>query len=464
LSIVGKLVAPGLLLFIDSVLLAVVNWIYWLVISKLALPSEIGQATTVYSLVVLVSVLIQLGLEYPLLKQSHSQESRILAASLAVELILSIATVPLLLYVMNTFFHQSSQSIMWLAIGMLFFSSIAFVTRNILLGISDVRTLLVIDLAGVCLKFVVGYFLVLSGFGVFAILVSFFLYFTLQAIVTMTILVRKFKWTFDRSQIKLAIEITKSGLINTPFKLSKVFIISLSIILLTPFGVNNSDVGIYYIALMVSIVVGSLASSIAFMVIPASTNARSDLSATGVRIALGLTSPIISALIIAPKFLLSIIGSQYTSGDSVLLLLAIGILPFAVTFNAISSFNNTGHYKRIFVIGSIELVTFSVAFFFFVPYHGIIGAASSVMLSFVAASVPSVIWLGSTFNRYVASSCLAIISGIAAGLIFGLISTHPLMQIIPSFIVTGSIVIALKNITIPEIQQILSLLTRRDKL
>jgi O-antigen/teichoic acid export membrane protein len=465
LSIIGKLIAPGLLLFIDSVLLAFVNWIYWLVISKFALASEVGQATTVYSLVVLISILIQLGLEYPLLKHSHTQGSRILGTSLGIELILSIATLPLLLYTINTYFHQPAQSIIWLAIGMLFFSSVSFVTRYILLGISDVKSLVYIDLAGVCLKFVVGYTLVLTGFGVFGILVSFLLYFALVGCATLIILLKKFGFVLDRSEIKLAKEITKSGLVNTPFKLSKVVIISLSVILLTPFGINNSDIGIFYITLMISIVAGSLASSIAFMVIPASTKIGRDLASPSLRIALGLTAPIISTLIVAPKFVLSIIGTQYISGDTVLLLLAIGILPFAVTFNAISGFNNNGQHRKIIVIGCIEFFTFLIGFFFLVPYLGIIGAAFSVMLAFLAASIPSIIWLGSAITRYVANPCVAIIIGIMAGFILGSISgMHPVVQIIAAFLVTSILVIALKTITLPEIQQTLSLLTRKDKL
>jgi len=63
-------VAPSILLFIDNLLVSVAGWLYRLVISKPTLASEIGLAVTVYSLVMLVTTLTQLGLEYPLLKKS----------------------------------------------------------------------------------------------------------------------------------------------------------------------------------------------------------------------------------------------------------------------------------------------------------------------------------------------------------------------------------------------------------
>jgi hypothetical protein len=82
----------------------------------------------------------------------------------------------------------------------------------------------------------------------------------------------------------------RDGVVNTPFTLSKVFVIYLSVVLLALLGVSASDTGVFYICLMISIIGGSLASSIALMVIPASTRANTDLSADGIRIGLGLTA------------------------------------------------------------------------------------------------------------------------------------------------------------------------------
>ena len=61
-------VTPGFLLFLDNLVVSIAGWIYWVVISKLTSASELGLAVTVYSLVLLVTTIIQLGLEYPLLK------------------------------------------------------------------------------------------------------------------------------------------------------------------------------------------------------------------------------------------------------------------------------------------------------------------------------------------------------------------------------------------------------------
>jgi len=465
MSTTHKLIAPGLLLFIDSLLGATANWIFWLVISKFTLASEVGQATTVYSLVALIGTSIQLGLEYPLLKQAHSQKSRILATALAVEVILSFATLPILLYTTSTLFQKSAQEFVWLAIGILFSSTISFVTRFILLGISDVRSVLLIDVVGNCVKFVMGYALVSDGYGVFAILMSFLSFNGFVAGASLVILLKRLGIKLERSQIKFAIELTKAGLINTPFKLSKVFIITLSIILLTPFGISNSDIGIFYISLMISVIAGSLASSIALMVIPASSKIGNDLSSTGIRIALSLTAPIISALLVAPKSILSIIGTQYVTGDTVLLILAMSILPFSITFNAISGLNNNGEHRKIIIIGSIEFLTFLAAFCFLVPNNGITGAAISVLLAFIAASIPSMIWLSRSISRYLTNTVAAIIAGVTLSYIFGLIiGMQPLVLVIVSFVATSIIIITLKNISLVELKEILGVVTKKKEL
>ena len=75
---INKFVAPGFLLSIDLLLVSFVNWIYWLLISRLTTASEVGQATSVYSFAVLTSAIALLGLEYSLVKKSSSERSQIL--------------------------------------------------------------------------------------------------------------------------------------------------------------------------------------------------------------------------------------------------------------------------------------------------------------------------------------------------------------------------------------------------
>jgi O-antigen/teichoic acid export membrane protein len=133
-------------------------------------------------------------------------------------------------------------------------------------------------------------------------------------------------------------------------------IIALSVIFLTAFGISDSDIGIFYVALIISVVGAGLASSMSFTVIPASTESRMDLSSGSLRLGLSLTAPVVTALIVAPKDILSIIGPQYASAHTILLVLSIAILPLVVISNAIAKFNNLGKSRKIIAIGAIQTV------------------------------------------------------------------------------------------------------------
>jgi O-antigen/teichoic acid export membrane protein len=456
----NKFVVPGTLLFFDQFLVAIGNWIYWLIILKFTSTFEIGQATTVYSLVVLISMLTQLGLEYPLLKKSASQRSQILATTLVIELIITLASLLIVLYFINNLFQESLQGFAWIAVALLIISSLSFVLRFALLGISDAKNILIIDIIGTVIRFVTGYALVSTGFGAFGILLSFLLQGLLITGTTFIVATKTFGFTLGN--MKYAKEIIRDGLVNTPSKFSRMLLLSFSVVLLASFGVNTSEVGIFYVAFMISVVIGSLASSISSMVIPISSASKVDLSSSSLRIGLTLTAPLIAVLIVVPKYILSIMGAEYVSAETILLILSIGILPSAIVTNAISKFNNLGNSKKLISIGSIQILTFLIAFFFSVPHYGILGAALSTLIAFAASSIPSIIWSDRVSMKYVATSGVAILAGVAAGYtVISVVGIHPLVAALTSFGITLMIVIALKNTSVTEIGEIVGIMIKR---
>jgi O-antigen/teichoic acid export membrane protein len=449
-----RFVGPGLLLFFDQLIVSVAGWLYWIVISKLTVTSEIGNATTITNLVILVSTFAQLGLEYPLLKRSSVQRSQILGTILVIELIITMALVPVVIHVVNVLYNGSLQNFALIAVGMFLFSSLGFVARFALLGLSDARNVLMITLAGTAIKLGFGYTLVAMGFGAFGMLLALLLETLLEGALALAISSKKF--SFRVGNIDYFKEIVKDGLVNTPSKLSKMIILSLSIVLLASFGVNSAEVGIFYVALIISVVAGSFASSMAYMVIPASSGSKNDLSTDSMRISLSLTAPLIAALIVAPKSILSVIGPEYASADNIFLLLSIGILPSSIAINTISKFNYLGKSRELITIGSIQILAFIIPFLFLVPLYGTLGAAVSMLIAFVGSSIPSIIWSERVSMKYIGNSAFAVISGFTLGYVVGIIfdGIHPAVQILTSTGVALAVVLALKNITTREIRQL----------
>jgi hypothetical protein len=96
-----------------------------------------------------------------------------------------------------------------------------------------------IDTIGVCIKFFFGYVLVVIGLGATGLLLSFLIHAIFIASVTFTLAKRKVGFNLPES--RFIRETFMDGLSNIPSKLSRMFIFSLSVVLLASFGISSSD-------------------------------------------------------------------------------------------------------------------------------------------------------------------------------------------------------------------------------
>lgn len=166
-------VTPSIILFIDSILVSVGGLLYWIVLSRLAIASEIGLAVTVYSLVMLLTTLAQLGIEYPLLKKTNLARSPILGTSIAIELIIAVATIPIIVTVINNLYNETLQDYVWISIVLLVMLGVEFVARFGLLGTSNSKSVLIFDLVGLAIKLPIGFYLVSLSYGALGILIAY---------------------------------------------------------------------------------------------------------------------------------------------------------------------------------------------------------------------------------------------------------------------------------------------------
>lgn len=444
-----KFVGSGFLLFAGTLAVSIGGWLYWLVISRLTTPSEIGDATSIYSLAVLAGTLAQLGLEYPLLKRSYDNRSKILGTALIIELTIALAFLPVVYLVIENFYDQGLREFYFLAAILIIFSAISFVARYALLGLSDARTILILDVVSTIVKFTAGFLLVSIGLGAFGILLSFALQ-TLALAVGALIVARK-SFALSFGGIKFSRQIIIEGLVNLPSKASSVLIINLSVVLLASFGVSSSEIGIFYIITMISVAIGAFAVNTALMSIPASSMSNRDLSRSSERIGLVFTAPIIVVLIVVPEVVLSVIGEEYVGGKIELVILAIGIFPLIIVRNAISKFNNKDEKTKLLVFGSSLSGSFIVFFLLLVPAYGISGAAYSITLSFVLPAILSIIWSERKSLRFVAFTGLSIVAGISSGIVVNYALNLWILSTVVALASTITIILALRCTSVKEI-------------
>ena len=446
--------SSSVFLFLDVIIVAAGGWVYWLVISKLVSVSDVGQSSTVYSLVVLACTVVGLGLEYPLLKKSSSMRSKIISSALLIELIVTIVAVPFIIYTLRGSPDEALQSYTILAAVMLFSISLGYIARYALLGISASKSILVIDTISTFVKFVAGYFLVLSGFGVWGILLSFMLQALISACIGM-LLVKKI-FGISLGSFNYIKETLKESIVNMPSILSRTLIVSLSVVLLASIGISSNEIGVFYISLMISVVAGALISSSAYMVIPASSIAQKDLTSASLRIGISLTAPIISLLLAAPGFVLSVIGTEYVSGEILLFILASGILPFAIATNTISRFNFLGNTRKVLSIGLIQIIGFIVGFILLVPVFESVGAALAILISYSMSCIPALVWSEKVLLRHVANTAIAVIAGFAISIMCRLLLSDTIVTefviVVASILSTTILIFALKITSISEVR------------
>ena len=458
----ARFMNASVFLFLDVIVIAAGGWLYWLVISKLITISEVGASTSVYSLVVLTATVIGLGLEYPLLKRTSVDGSKVLSSALLIEIAATIAAIPLMIYILIDFYHHELQSYDLIAVTMLISITLGFVARYALLGISASKTILVIDTISTILKFVTGYLLVLYGFGTLGVLFSFMLQ-ALVASTTTLILARKL-FGFSIANFRYIFDVIKNGVVNMPSIFSRTLIVSLSIVLLASFGIETSDIGIFYIALMISIVTGGLISSTSYMVIPASSIAKSDLTTSSMRIGLSLTVPIIALLLSSPQFVLSLVGPEYSSGYLILIILAAGIIPFAIATNSISRFNYLDMPGKLLFVGCLQIFGFIVGFIILVPVLSTVGAALSILISYTLSCIPALIWSEKILLRYLLNAVIAVLGGVAISQFIDMLTPEGIIIDIAlaliSVFVSLIIIFVLKNTTVQEVRTLIKTIVK----
>jgi len=447
-------------LFVGTTIVSASNLIFWLIISQIVSPAEIGQATTIISLVLLIGFFCGLGLEFPLLKFS-SKKNRILGTTLGIEFLALLICIPILAIVINYSMNEALHQFTLLAILLLSFSSVAFLLRFSLLGISQAKKVFFIDMIGNGAKLLLGYFLATAGFGVSAILISMLAVQLVTVFVILRISGKRFG--FKLGDIKLIKEIINLGTSNLPNNFSRMVILSLTVVLLAFFGVSESEIGIFYIALMITMVARIFANSAAYMVIPSSSTSQKDLSNLSTRIGLSLTSPIVVLLLTIPGPILALVGDQYLEAETVLFVLSLSIIPYVVIVNIISSMNNLNKLKEMILIGTIQAGSLLIAFWFVVPQMGIIGGALAILISSLSALAVSLKWSERFVFRYAGISGISIIAGWFVGYIVSLLIGNTILEALFAVISTFVLTFALGGISFSELKYLLNSIVKNQK-
>ena len=233
---------------------------------------------------------------------------------------------------------------------MFLFTTLGHLQYMVSSGTLSTRPILIIDLLSIAVRIGSVVVLLESGLGVFGILLATLMQLMVLGIGLTYILLSKTGIKIDTALFRPVI---REGISNFPGKISKMMIAPLSVIMLRVAGISSSELGIFFISLIVTVVAGSFATSLATISLP-SSHKNSTISSSSLKFGIAMTTPLVAVLITSPKAILSLIGADYVNGDEILVILSIAILPSVMVFNLITMLNMKNENKKLVIIGLVE--------------------------------------------------------------------------------------------------------------
>lgn len=457
-----RLSPSGFLLFIDSIVLTVGGGLFWLVISKLVSPDDIGLVAAVISLSFLISGIARLGnsLEIPILREINREKAHLFGTLSLLEMLVHVAVIPVLLLVGVYYYNLgNANELIMLAIFLLLSTGMAYISKQALLGLLQNKMILIFDSIGVTSKFIIAIALIHIGLGSFGLLSAITFQQAVVAVAFFLLCYRKIGFKISAFTSLKAIMSLAVG--NITVKVSQLVITNFSVVFLALMGLDSALVGIFYIVLMLIMIVSSFSQSLATMAIPTSQISRTELSGKSTRTGLSLTAPVLAVMLTSPYYLLSLINESYAVAEKPLIILALAVIPYILTLNAVTKLNNLNDMRRLTVLGFLQLSIYFTSLIILTTYYGIIGTSVAILVTYIATAVPSLKWLGREAMKYTLITFGSIILGWSLGLASSMLVDLEVVQLAIAAVSSFAVIIITKNITPTEILSLFILKNNR---
>lgn len=434
---------------------------------KFSSTSDIGISTYLITIASFVSGILLLGFEFSLLKKVGSMQidksslrenwvrSSTFGLILTFEVFVNILCIPLLILIIQT--PSTDPAVPYIVSLLLLTTTIGNMSRYGLIGFMQTKTVFFVDTASILLRIVVALLLMSNRSGEYAILIATLAQTTMLAVCFGTIFLLKHGISLGNKRLLVAI--LREGISNFPGKISKLMIAPLSVILLGIVGMGTSDIGIFFISLIITIVAASFATSLA-MVSLSTSSGGVDTADTSLRLGIALTIPLIIILALFPEYVLGLIGSSYVPGSLNLIILSIAIFPSVIVLNVISRLNSLRDNRNLVFIGLIEISIFLILFFWLTPSLDTQGASIAILVSYLISACVACKWLTRNELKQLFRSVILMALGLTLG---GLVTTLQLQVELQIAITTALVILLgyiLRIMTLGEIKTIVSSIIR----
>ena len=360
--------------------------------AKVTTPEVIGIASTLISVIVILSVIASIGIPSGLQRfigrtylHGKLADTRIYVS---VSLILMVVGIIFSTLVIS-FAHQwildtpVEPSLLFVSIILIWSTSLMSLFRSVIISSLSKSTLLpIVATFSTIVKIAVGISLVLVGLGALGVMIGFTLTPLIITIMLAYVSAKLLKSTSLIREVRL--RDCFKDLISASFPSWVPLIINTigsHLGTIVVYGAHGAEqAGVYYISLSIVIALITVMSAlytVSYPVLSAMKDGRKRLAWRSIKMTLVLSSPISLAFLLYSHEIISIFGQDYERGAGTLQILLLSIFPSLVTMGVSALVYANGKYRDVLVLGLASNVPRPLLYILLVPIFDTMGAALS---------------------------------------------------------------------------------------
>ncbi len=380
-------ISGGTWLFLSSLTVAVIGFVFWLIITRIVGAKSIGVASSIISSSTIAITVISAGLNIAVIREIAAKGTTALKASIVVSSLLAFLAGVISIPLVRILGYGNFSLI---AFVLALTSLISIPLLSALIGLEMFKDYFIVISGASLAKIVVGVLLALLGFKMLAPLLGYAMYPIIAGGIALLILL-KITSGLSVSNGKLYSEIkdlVKLSLSNYPYVFSGQILSMLSVYFFAFFTRSAVNTGTFYISLMITLSIAAIPVSILNAALPIGTRRNADPFGEGFRLGLGLATPLIVLAIAVPDYILKLINTELIGGAETLRVLLLSIGPLSALGAIINKLNKEKRVKELSTIGVLRLAVLMFLLPLLIKYESMLGAA----LSFLLANFITLIW------------------------------------------------------------------------
>jgi O-antigen/teichoic acid export membrane protein len=382
-----------------------VGYILWLILSRLTSPDVIGISSTVISLVVIFSVIVDLGVSRgstlflgKSFSEGQTQDANVYVKASLIVVSSGILVCSLAILVFKEWIYPNIPSeLVHISILLVGLSAISSLLRSVLIASLQTQLLPIIMIVSSICKIALTITLILLGTGALGITVGYLSAYLSAAILLFFVLRTTLKPLKQASTVNLYHACKNILLASVASWVPRVIaVIGTRLGTIIVFGIEGAgQAGFYFIAFSIYYAIAAVAdslSSILFPVLSGMKDQRKRFVWRMIKISLAVTLPISSAATLYSDEIMGLFGSDYVQASMSLKILLLSILPFTLNIAIGTLVYSYGNYRQVLAVGLGSSISRIICYFVLVPMYGNTGAAISFTLgSIIGFAVSAVV-------------------------------------------------------------------------